>query len=133
VEIKDDPYFWLYGDSRRLLDIDIWPPLSTSPILTHFSWSPPITAALAIHPALSSATPSFFVPSTTFFQPTSLSGLLALYIQQGDYTDHCTKLEVFTNFGNKMFTALVTLRETFIWSIVMGRERRASGLSIEVV
>jgi len=56
----------------------------------------------------------------TFFQPTSLSGLLRLYIRRGDYTDHCTKLEVFANFGDKMFTALVALRETFIWSIVMG-------------
>jgi hypothetical protein len=82
----------LFGDSKRLLDI--WPSFSTSPILTHFSWSPLITAALAanadvIHPALSSASPSSFVPS---FKPPPLSGLLALHIRRGDYIDHCTHL-----------------------------------------
>jgi hypothetical protein len=68
-------------------------------ILTHFSWSPLITAALAanahaIHPALSSATPSSFVPS---FNPPPLSGLLALHIRRGDYLDHCTTLANWTS------------------------------------
>lgn len=82
----------LFGDSGRLLDI--WPSLSTSPILTHFSWSPLITAALSanahhIHPALSSSTPSSFVPSS---KPPPLSGLLALHIRRGDFIEHCEHL-----------------------------------------
>jgi hypothetical protein len=74
--------------------LDIWPSLSTSPLLTHFSWSPLITAALSanahvIHPALSSSTPSSFVPSSN---PPPLSGLLALHIRRGDFIDHCEHL-----------------------------------------
>ncbi|KAH9178049.1 hypothetical protein EDB89DRAFT_1300648 [Lactarius sanguifluus] len=84
--------FWLFGDSSRLLDI--WPSLTKSPILTHFSWSPLIIAAIAvnadvIHPALSSVTPSSFTPSS---HPTPLSGLLALHIRRGDYVDHCMQI-----------------------------------------
>ncbi|KAI0245909.1 hypothetical protein BJV78DRAFT_229049 [Lactifluus subvellereus] len=79
----------IFGTSKRLLDI--WPSFITSPILTHFSWSPLITSALAlnahlIHPALYSATPSDFTPSS---HPTPLSGLLALHIRRGDYLEHC--------------------------------------------
>ncbi|KAH9023701.1 hypothetical protein EDB84DRAFT_1508301 [Lactarius hengduanensis] len=84
--------YMLFGDSSRLLDI--WPSLTKSPILTHFSWSPLITAAIAananiIHPALSSVTPSSFTPSS---HPAPLSGLLALHIRRGDYVDHCVNL-----------------------------------------
>ncbi|KAI9432216.1 hypothetical protein H4582DRAFT_1122671 [Lactarius indigo] len=84
--------FWLFGDSSRLLDI--WPSLTKSPILTHFSWSPLIIAAIAananiIHPALSSVTPSSFTPSS---HPPLLPGLLALHIRRGDYVDHCMQL-----------------------------------------
>ncbi|KAH9958796.1 hypothetical protein BGW80DRAFT_1465117 [Lactifluus volemus] len=83
VEIKES-----IGTSKRLLDI--WPSLVTSPILTHFSWSLLVTAALAanapiIHPTLSNATPSDFAPSSA---PTPLSGLLALHIRRGDYREH---------------------------------------------
>jgi hypothetical protein len=79
----------LFGDSSRLLDI--WPSLTKSPILTHFSWSPLILAAIAananvIHPALSSVTPSSFSP---YSHSPPLSGLLALHIRRGDYVDHC--------------------------------------------
>ncbi|KAH9966164.1 hypothetical protein BGW80DRAFT_1230443 [Lactifluus volemus] len=93
VEIKEHSGqifdLWLIGTSKRLLDI--WPSLVTSPILTQFSWSPLVTAALAanaliIHPALSDATPSDFAPSSA---PTPLSGLLALHIRRGDYLEHC--------------------------------------------
>ncbi len=82
----------LFGDSSRLLDI--WPSYSKSPILTHFGWSPLITAALAanahtIHPSLSSLTPSSFSP---YSNPTPLSGLLALHIRRGDYVGHCRSL-----------------------------------------
>ncbi|KAH9958137.1 hypothetical protein BC827DRAFT_617814 [Russula dissimulans] len=88
--------FWLFGDSSRLLDI--WPSLSTSPVLTHFSWSPLIIAALIanahiIHPALSSATTASFMPSSN---PAPLTGLLALHIRRGDYNEHCMSL---TNWG----------------------------------
>ncbi|KAH8985176.1 hypothetical protein EDB92DRAFT_2091842 [Lactarius akahatsu] len=84
--------FMLFGDSSRLLDI--WPSLAKSPILTHFSWSPLIITAIVananvIHPALSSATPSSFTPSS---HPAPLSGLLALHIRRGDYIDHCMNL-----------------------------------------
>ncbi|KAH9958799.1 hypothetical protein BGW80DRAFT_1465121 [Lactifluus volemus] len=65
--------------------------LVTSPILTHISWSPLVTAPLAanapiIHPALSDSTPSDFVPSSA---PTTLSCFLALHIRRGDYLEHC--------------------------------------------
>ncbi|KAH9012602.1 hypothetical protein EDB83DRAFT_2233677 [Lactarius deliciosus] len=88
--------YLLFGDSSRLLDI--WPSLTKSPILTHFSWSPLITAAIAanantIHPALSSVTPSSFTPSS---HPAPLSGLLALHIRRGDYVDHCVNLANWT-------------------------------------
>ncbi|KAI9453286.1 hypothetical protein F5148DRAFT_1233692 [Russula earlei] len=83
---------WLFGDSSRLLDL--WPSLSTSPIMTHFSWSPLIIAALVanadvIHPALSSATSSSFMPHSN---PAPLAGLLALHVRRGDYIDHCVHL-----------------------------------------
>ncbi|KAI0245903.1 hypothetical protein BJV78DRAFT_1136456 [Lactifluus subvellereus] len=96
VEIKEHSGqifdFYLIGDSKRLLDI--WPSFISSPILTHFSWSPLITAALAanahiIHPALSNSTPSDFIPSSV---PAPLSGLLALHIRRGDYIEHCKNL-----------------------------------------
>ena len=79
----------LFGTGKRLLDI--WPSLIISPILTHFSWSPLVTFALSrnahiIHPALSSAIPSDFTPSS---KPAPLSGLLALHIRRGDYLEHC--------------------------------------------
>jgi hypothetical protein len=82
----------LFGDSSRLLDI--WPSYSKSPILTHFSWSPLITAALAanarfIHTSPSSLTPSSFSP---YSKPTPFSGLLALHIRRGDFIDHCQHL-----------------------------------------
>ncbi|KAI0246305.1 hypothetical protein BJV78DRAFT_1286531 [Lactifluus subvellereus] len=54
------------GDSKRFTrHLSSFIP---SPILTHFSWSPLITAALAanartIHPALSNSTPADFTPS----------------------------------------------------------------------
>jgi hypothetical protein len=84
--------FWLFGDSARLLDI--WPSLTKSPVLTHFSWSPLIIAAIAananiIHPALSSVTSSSFSPSS---HAPPLSGLLALHIRRGDYVDHCMQI-----------------------------------------
>ncbi|KAI0289296.1 hypothetical protein BC826DRAFT_1032786 [Russula brevipes] len=84
--------YMLFGNSTRLLDI--WPSLVTSPVLTHFSWSLLIIAALrenarAIHPALSSVTPASLMPSSNL-KP--LSGLLALHIRRGDYIDHCVSL-----------------------------------------
>ena len=87
----------LFGDSTRLLDI--WPSYSKSPIVTHFAWSPLITAALAanaplIHPALSSLTPSSFSP---YSKPTPFSGLLALHIRRGDFIDHCLHLANWTS------------------------------------
>jgi len=53
-----------------------------------------MTAALSanahvIHPALSSSTPSSFVPASN---PPPLSGLLALHIRRGDYIEHCEHL-----------------------------------------
>jgi hypothetical protein len=87
----------IFGDATRLLDI--WPSYSKSPIVTHFSWSPLITAALAanarlIHPALSSLTPSSFSP---YSKPTPLSGLLALHIRRGDFIEHCLHLANWTS------------------------------------
>jgi hypothetical protein len=87
---------WLLGDSSRLLDI--WPSYSKSPILTHFHWSPLITAALAanariIHPSLSSLTPSSFLP---YSKPKPFSGLLALHVRRGDYIDYCRSLTIWT-------------------------------------
>ena len=35
--------------------------------------------------------------------------------------------EVFANFGYKLFTALVALRETFIWSIGLGEGKQGEG------
>jgi len=96
VEIQHDvwPVFdlWMVGDSTRLLDI--WPSLSISPILTQFSWSPLVVAALVanahvIHPALSSATSASFMPSS---KPGPIPGLLALHVRRGDYIEHCINL-----------------------------------------
>ncbi|KAI0288655.1 hypothetical protein BC826DRAFT_915561 [Russula brevipes] len=86
---------WVFGDSTKLLDI--WPSLVTSPILTHFSWSPLLIAALqanthVIHPALSAATAASFYPSSDL---NPLSGLLALHIRRGDYVDHCKFLALY--------------------------------------
>ncbi|KAI0270422.1 hypothetical protein BC834DRAFT_967221 [Gloeopeniophorella convolvens] len=83
--------FWLFGDSRRLLDI--WPSISSSPILTHWAWSPLLVAALAlnahaIHPALASPPP----PHSPSSNLPALTGLLALHIRRGDFIDHCTGL-----------------------------------------
>ena len=67
--------------------------------MTHFGWSPLITAALSanahvIHPSLSSFTPSSFSP---YSSPTPLSGLLALHIRRGDFIEHCLNLANWTS------------------------------------
>ena len=67
--------------------------------MTHFGWSPLITAALAanartIHPSLSAITPSSFSP---YSNPTPLSGLLALHIRRGDFIVHCLHLANWTS------------------------------------
>ncbi|KAI0061373.1 hypothetical protein BV25DRAFT_1826885 [Artomyces pyxidatus] len=77
--------FWLFGDSRRLLDV--WPSLWKSPILQGFKWSPLITDAVEanrelIHPAIAK--------NDAHREP--LPGLLALHIRRGDFVDHCTHL-----------------------------------------
>lgn len=77
----------------------MWPSFSKSPIVTHFGWSPLITAALGanahvIHPSLSSFTPSSFSP---YSSPTPLSGLLALHIRRGDFIEHCLNLANWTS------------------------------------
>jgi len=82
----------MFINSTKLLDI--WPSLSASPILTHFSWSPLIVAALVanahiIHPALSSANLSSFMPSS---KPAPLTGLVALHVRRGDFIEHCPHL-----------------------------------------
>src|SRR5579863_5504126 len=76
----------------------MWPSFSKSPIVTHFGWSPLITAALGanaciIHPSLSPITPSSFSP---YSNPTPLSGLLALHIHRGDFIEHCLHLANWT-------------------------------------
>lgn len=117
----------IFGDSARLLDI--WPSYSKSPILTHFSWSPLITAALAanahvIHPALSSLTPSSFSP---YSKPSALSGLLALHIRRGDFIDHCLHLANWTSRFSA-FNELPGLPDRFIpppWSDAQVPEEQA--------
>ncbi|KAH9958138.1 hypothetical protein BC827DRAFT_1221294 [Russula dissimulans] len=96
VEIRTNtwPVFdlWLFGDSTRLLDI--WSSLSASPIMTHFTWSPLIIAAIlanaqVIHPSLSYATATSFMPSS---KPAPLTGLLTMHLLRADFAEHCTRL-----------------------------------------
>lgn len=67
--------------------------------MSHFGWSPLITAALRanahiIHHSLSSLTPSSFSP---YSRPTPFSGLLALHVRRGDYIEHCLHLANWTS------------------------------------
>ncbi|PSR74431.1 hypothetical protein PHLCEN_2v9843 [Hermanssonia centrifuga] len=102
----------MYGQKERVLDI--WPVLSTSPLLTLFGYSPLIHAAydvnrdlltsLPIHEAYypcsnaSSAYPNNAVatngiPPQRCSDPYApIAGLLALHLRRGDFEGHCQHL-----------------------------------------
>lgn len=85
--------FWLFGDSKRLLDI--WPSFSKSPILTQFAWSPLITSAVETNRAL--IHPAIVPGEGAQRQRTPLPGLLALHVRRGDFVDHCINLANWTS------------------------------------
>ncbi|KAH9885452.1 hypothetical protein C8Q73DRAFT_304313 [Cubamyces lactineus] len=88
--------FDVFGDPRAM--IDIWPELSASPILTHFSWSPLVELAfdtnrdmflpsLSIEPYLTS------LPYTTNADRYAvIPGLMAIHLRRGDFSGHCEHL-----------------------------------------
>ncbi|KAH9913459.1 uncharacterized protein BXZ73DRAFT_106934 [Epithele typhae] len=105
----DDPCVQSAKNSGQLYDYmvlgdpdamhDIWPEFSTSPIITHWRWSPLIELAYDMNREL-------FQPSDTTVEPfyaanTALTnkarypqihGLLALHVRRGDFVEHCDNL-----------------------------------------
>jgi len=62
--------------------------------MTRFTWSPLIIAAIlanahVVHPTLSSATATSFMPSSN---PPPLRGLLAMHLRRTDFASHCRHL-----------------------------------------
>ncbi|EIW63861.1 uncharacterized protein TRAVEDRAFT_111583 [Trametes versicolor FP-101664 SS1] len=108
--------FDVFGDPRAMLDI--WPELSTSPILTHFRWSPLVELAFDTNRA-------FFLPATSAEPYTShqphltnaerypvIPGLMALHVRRGDFGDHCRFLGSFAA-DYAAFSALRGLPDRF--------------------
>ncbi|KAF7298655.1 hypothetical protein MIND_00812700 [Mycena indigotica] len=81
---------WLFGwdltNTERVLDI--FPDLSSSPILTHFDWSPLIHGQFLINS-------HHFIPSNLrspdlYDIRTPIPGLLVLHVRRGDYEGWCS-------------------------------------------
>ncbi|KAI0668470.1 hypothetical protein C8Q78DRAFT_979670 [Trametes maxima] len=79
---------------------DAWQDFSTSPIITHFGWSPLIEMAFDTNrdlflPSYALATEPFLsaVPFTNNTDRyTMIPGLMVLHLRRGDYESHCMKL-----------------------------------------
>lgn len=107
----------VFGDPRAMLDI--WPELSTSPILTHFRWSPLVELAFDTNRA-------FFLPATSAEPYTShqphltnaerypvIPGLMAIHVRRGDFEAHCRFLGSFAA-DYAAFSALRGLPDRFV-------------------
>jgi hypothetical protein len=77
----------LFGGPRIL---SIWPGVSSSPILTDYTWSPLVQSAVSRNFAIFQP-PS---PKTLFdiSSTSTLSGLVAVHLRRGDYKRHCPRL-----------------------------------------
>jgi hypothetical protein len=95
----------VFGDKQTL---SLWPSLSASPILTHFSWSDTVLAALHHNAAL--IYPSFGRKPYTYAHPHFIPpphippiqlpqapSLIALHIRRGDFIHHCNHLTKYTS------------------------------------
>ncbi|KAI0717233.1 hypothetical protein C8T65DRAFT_707305 [Cerioporus squamosus] len=83
----------VFGSRTSLLDI--WPAFSTSPIITHYRWSPLVELAFDLNrdyflpmdnlePYLSSS-----VATTNAERYTMIPGLIVIHVRRGDYKGHC--------------------------------------------
>jgi hypothetical protein len=80
-------YSSLFGSPRVL---SIWPGLSSSPILTDYTWSPLVQSAVSRNFAI--LQPSSTKTLCVISSKTTLSGLVAVHLQRGDYKRHCPRL-----------------------------------------
>ena len=77
---------------------DIWHEYSTSPIITHFRWSPLIELAFDTNRELffSGTTVEQYLSQQPFTSNAErysvVPGLLAIHVRRGDFEDHCTHL-----------------------------------------
>ena len=78
---------------------DIWHEYSTSPIITHFRWSPLIELAFDTNRELffSGTTVEQYLSQQPFNTSNAerysmVPGLLAIHVRRGDFEDHCTHL-----------------------------------------
>ncbi|KAF9218649.1 hypothetical protein BS17DRAFT_790970 [Gyrodon lividus] len=78
---------FLFGGPRIL---SLWEPLSSSPTLTDFAWSPLVQSAVARNFALLQPRSAKDIYSTNSRSP--LHGLVAVHLRRGDYTRHCPNL-----------------------------------------
>ncbi|KAG6333974.1 hypothetical protein ID866_5110, partial [Astraeus odoratus] len=79
---------FLFGGPRILT---LWEPLTSSPILTEFAWSPLVQSAIIRNFALLQPHAVKDIYATSSPQPT-LHGLLAVHLRRGDYKRHCPNL-----------------------------------------
>ncbi|OBZ68590.1 hypothetical protein A0H81_11553 [Grifola frondosa] len=88
--------FWLFGSQGSIENI--WDSFSSSPIMTHFGWSPLVELAFDTNRDLIHPTPVWepFLSTQPFRSNieryTMLHGLLVLHVRRGDYQDHCDHL-----------------------------------------
>ncbi|EGO04120.1 hypothetical protein SERLA73DRAFT_175890 [Serpula lacrymans var. lacrymans S7.3] len=78
---------FFFGGPRLL---SLWPELSSSPILTNFSWSPLVLSAIARNFAL--LRPSTPESLYDFSSSTTFKGMVAVHLRRGDYQRHCPNL-----------------------------------------
>ncbi|PFH45717.1 hypothetical protein AMATHDRAFT_77948 [Amanita thiersii Skay4041] len=113
VDSKERPVFdWEFFGDKRILSL--WPGLSTSPILTHFAWSPLVLSAVArsfgiLRPSSAEALYDSLVPASNNKASLNhvLPGVVAIHIRRGDYKRHCKRLaaQSFPFMGFNQFPA----------------------------
>src|ERR1700691_3869613 len=93
----------LFGSPRIL---SLWPSLSTSPILTSFTWSPLVQSAVSRNFALLQP----ISPQSLFdiSSKSTLTGLVAIHLRRGDYKRHCPRLATWSSsfMGLNQFPSL---------------------------
>ncbi|KAH7924168.1 hypothetical protein BV22DRAFT_1067370 [Leucogyrophana mollusca] len=110
IDKNDIPIFefWIFGNKNRMLPI--WSHLKTSPIATHWGWSPLIHDAYQRNRHLFLPTPETSIAGRLLSSPSEedytrpIPGLLALHVRRGDFENHCQHLANWSSDWNAFNT-----------------------------